>query len=105
MGVGYAAVDERGGVSLVVDKATLDELLDVTTDDLNVVVGLFTEVDDAFVAVVDIFVVDAMRFSIPFGVGAPLTLTARRRSSTEKLNVVAQVEIFMATESADYENA
>ena len=47
VGVGYAVVDE-----------TVDELFDVTTDDFDVVVEYFVEVDDAFVLVVLCFIVE-----------------------------------------------
>ena len=47
VGVGYAVVD-----------GTMDELFDVTTDDFDVVVKIFAEVDDAFVVVVPFFVVE-----------------------------------------------
>ena len=47
VGVGYAVVD-----------VTMDELLDVTTDDFDVDVELFVEVDDGFVVVVLVFVVE-----------------------------------------------
>ena len=47
VGVGYAVVDE-----------TVDEIFDVTTDDFDVVVEHFVEVDDAFVVVVLFFVVE-----------------------------------------------
>ena len=50
VGVGYAVVD-----------VTMDELFDVTTDDFDVVVELFVEVDDGFIVVVLVFVVE-MRF-------------------------------------------
>ena len=36
----------------------MDELFDVTTDDFDVVVKIFAEVDDAFVVVVPFFVVE-----------------------------------------------
>ena len=57
----------------MVDKATVDELFVVTTDDFDVIVELFAEVDDAFDVVVEVFVVDEMTFGAPLGAGAPLT--------------------------------
>ena len=57
----------------MVDKATFVELLIVGIDDLDVVVELFAEVDDAFVLVVDFLVVDTICCGTPFRVGAPLT--------------------------------
>ena len=68
VGVGYAAVN--GGID---ETLVVDELCDVATDDLDVMVALLAEVVDAFVLVVLVFVVDTIRFGIPFGAGAPLT--------------------------------
>ncbi len=73
VGVGYVALDDRVDETLVVDKAIVDELFDVTIDDFDVIVELFPEVDDAFDIVVEVFVVDGMRIGAPFGAGAPLT--------------------------------
>lgn len=57
----------------MVDKVTVDELFDVTVVDFDVTTELFAEVDDIFNVVVEVLVVDRMRFRAPFAAGAPLT--------------------------------
>ena len=69
VGVGYVALDE----TFVVDKATVDELFDADVDDFGVVVELLAEVEDIFVVIVEVFVIDGISFGAPFGAGAPLT--------------------------------
>lgn len=82
-------VDDRVDEILVVDTATVDELFDVTIVDFDEVVELvgklFAEEDDAFVVVVDFFVVDVGALS-----------TRRRWKSIQKLNTVMEAKRFMA---------
>ena len=87
MGDGYVAVDDRVEVILVVDKTTVDELFDRTTDDFDVIVELFAEVDD-------IFVMDGTRLGIPFAAGTPVT--RRGRKSIQKPRAEIKVNRFMA---------
>ena len=68
MGVGYVAVDDRVDETLAVGKGIVDEYFDVTTDDFDITVELFTEVDDTFLGVGMM-----MRSRRPSGAGAPLT--------------------------------
>ena len=72
---------------------TVDELLDVMIDDLDVIVELFADVDDAFDVVVEVFVVERA-----FGAGAPLTLTSWK--SKQKPNTAIEVKIFMIVKDA-----
>lgn len=79
VGVGYIAVDDGVDETLVVDKATVDELFGVTVDDFDVIVELFAEVVDAFVVDVVVFVVDRTSCAAPFGAGAPMTRETCKR--------------------------
>ena len=82
----------------MVDEATVDELFNVTVDDFDVVVELFAKVDDVLDDVVEVFVVDGMRFGAPLGAGAPLT--TRSWKSIQKPNIAMEVRRFMVVESA-----
>ena len=82
----------------MVDKTTVDELFDVTVDDFDVIVELFAKVDDVLDVVMEVFVVDGMRFGAPLGAGAPLT--TRSWKSIQKPNVAMEVRRFMAVERA-----
>lgn len=69
----------------MVDKGTIDEIFDMTTDDLDAIVELFTDVDDVFDMVEEVFVevlvVDGMSCGAPFGAGDPLTTSIQKPSN------------------------